>query len=321
MEENIDEEDYREFSRKLITIVPEFLISGNFTVLTDILETLRRHAKDKTLEGMRTTAEESLNIFKEPGFIAKAVEAFDGWSRTRGREAASFLLALGPEAVPGLMDIFATDESPGGRRVLFDLLCNFGNAMVREAMRRLRDPRAYYVRNLVMLLRYGGSSAVVPSLKLLLNHPDEKVKMEVRNALLRYKDPGAVQVLRQGIRSKDPDVASQAVHLAGQYRIIEVTEDILSLIKRVILFEEDYTVNEEIIRALGEIGDPRAIHDLEKLARARTLYPQRRARMQQILFESLGRYPKESIAGLLKIGEHSENEQIRKLCKKLMERP
>jgi hypothetical protein len=320
MEEDIDEEDYREFARKLMTIVPEFLNSGNFALLTDIAETLRRHAKEKPREGMRAIAEESVTLFKDAAFIAKSVEAFDGWTRTKGREAAAFLLTLGPETVPGLMDIHALDEAVGGRRVLFDLLCNFGNAMIHEASKRLRDPRAYYVRNLVMLLRYAGSPVVVPFVKMLLNHPDEKVKMEVRTTLLRYKDPEAVEVLRRAIRSNDPDVASQAIHLAGQYRIAEVTEDILSRIKRVILFEEDYTVNEEIIKALGEIGDPRAVHDLEKMARARTLYPHRRARMQQLLFESLGRYPKDSISGLLAIGERSENEQVRRTCKKLMER-
>jgi HEAT repeat protein len=102
--------------------------------------------------------------------------------------------------------------------------------------------------------------------------------------------------------------------------VTEAVNDLLSLIKRVILFEADYTVNEEIIKALGEIGDPRAIGDLERLARARTLYPRRRLKMQQLLFASLGRYPVESITGLLQIGERSGDATIRKSCKKLMQR-
>jgi hypothetical protein len=39
-----------------------------------------------------------------------------------------------------------------------------------------------------------------------------------------------------------------------------------------------------------------------------------------LLFESLDRYPKESIAGLISIGERSTDENIRKACKKLSER-
>jgi hypothetical protein len=101
----------------------------------------------------------------------------------------------------------------------------------------------------------------------------------------------------------------------------EVTEDVLSRLKRVILFETDYAVNEEIISAVGEIGDARAIPDLEKLARASwSLYPQRLMRMKELLFESLGRYPQKSIANLLKIGEQLNSDKIRSACRKLMER-
>jgi hypothetical protein len=42
--------------------------------------------------------------------------------------------------------------------------------------------------------------------------------------------------------------------------------------------------------------------------------------MKELLFESLGRYPRESIGNLLKIGERLDSEKIRMACRKLMER-
>ena len=230
-------------------------------------------------------------------------------------------MALGPETIPKLLDVFAEDESPGGRRILFDLLCNFGQAAVSEAQKRLRDPRTYYVRNLVMLIRWAGSKTAAPYVKPLLRHPDPKVRMEAIAALLRFKDADAIPLLREALRSKDPDLSSQAVHIAGQYRVAAVTEDLVSMFKKVILFETDYTVNEEIIKALGEIGDPLAIPEIEKLARATwTLYPESLFRMKAAIFESLSRYPKESIAGLLKTGERMNDDRIKRACRKLMER-
>jgi HEAT repeat protein len=320
MEEDIDEEDYREFGRKLVTLVPEFLKTGNFVLLLDILETIRKQMREKPTENLRAMAADCLKIFSDPSFMDQSRQAFDGWASTKGREASNFLYALGPAMIPGLMDLYAIDTTPGGRRVLFDLLCRFGQDAVREAIRRLSDPRIHYVRNLVMLIRWAGTPAAISSIKFLLNKQDVKVRIEVLTTLLKFKDPDAPQLLRETIRSQDPDVASQAVFLAGQFRVTEAVNDLLSLIKRVILFEADYTVNEEIIKALGEIGDPRAIGDLERLARARTLYPRRRLKMQQLLFASLGRYPVESITGLLQIGERSGDATIRKSCKKLMQR-
>ncbi len=321
MEENIDEEDYREFSKKLIAIVPDMLVSGHFPLLLDTLQTLRWHLSDKKSEGIRACAAEALKVFWEPAFIDKSLEAFNTWSRTRGKDSQAFMRALGPILVPGLLEIYSYDTAPGGRRVLFDLLCTFGKDTVAEAVKRLQDPRVYYVRNLLMLIRRAGTPDVIAAVKPLLQHTDPKVRLDALAVLLRFKYPSAVGILRQEINSKDPDVSSAAVLLAGQFRIAEVVVDLLPLIKRTILFETDYGVNEEIIRVLGEIGDARAIPEIEKLAKAGwSLYRKSHARMKVTLFESLGRYPKESIVELLRIGERSEDDKIKLLCRKLAER-
>ena len=196
------------------------------------------------------------------------------------------------------MDIFSRDESVGGRRVLFNLLCLFGEPAMREAQKRLRDPRAYYVRNLLIFIRRAGTPASMPHIKPLLQHREQSVRMEALSTLLKFKDPGSVKLLREcdpfrtiptSFRRPFPWPVSTALPTSRQ--------DVLARIKQVILFEADYRWNEEIIKALGEIGDPRAIPDLEKLARATwSLYPQGRLRMKEMLFESLGRYPRERLA-------------------------
>jgi hypothetical protein len=47
------------------------------------------------------------------------------------------------------------------------------------------------------------------------------------SALLKFRDPGR-NTLRDTIHSTDPDLAFKAVSLAGQYRVADVTPDILS---------------------------------------------------------------------------------------------
>jgi len=320
LEEDIDEEDYVEFARKLAAIMPGFLVTGNFILLWDISETLRKHATEKSAKGIRDAAEEARQAFSDPEFILQALHSFEVWMKDKGQEAVGLIQALGSATIPGLMDIYGRDESIGGKRVVFNLLSMFGDPAVREAHKRLRDPRPYYVRNLLMFIRRVGTPASVPYVKPLLKHQDLGVKVEALSALLKFKDPGSVKVLRDAIHAADPDFAFRAISLAGQYRINDVTEDVLSKMKRVILFETDYAENQEIIKALGEIGDPRAIPDLEKLARATwSLYPQSLNRMKEQLFNSLSRYPRESLSGLLKIGERSDNEKIKRACSSFVE--
>ncbi|MCK9417832.1 MAG: HEAT repeat domain-containing protein [Nitrospirae bacterium] len=321
LEENIDEEDYKEFAKKIVAIIPQFLETGNFEMLWDILETLRRHSTDKPIQGIREIAAESRKFFIEPEFIAKALSAFDRWMREKGQAASGLIQALGPETIPGLMDIFSNDETVGGRRVLFNLLCLFGEPAVREAEKRLRDPRAHTVRNLLLLIGRAGTAASIPQIKPLLRHQDPMVRIEALGTLLKFKDPGAISLLRSAIHDKDPDFAYKAVVLAGQYRIGDVTEDVLSKIKRVILFETDYVENEELIRVLGNIGDARAVPELEKLAGTTwSLYPSSLMHMKEAIYASLARYPRDTIAGLLRIGEKLNNDTIRRTCSQLREK-
>lgn len=315
LEEDIDEEDYVEFARKIAAIMPGFLVTGNFMLLWDISETLRRHTTEKSSKGIRDAAEEARQAFSNPEFISQALHSFEVWMKDKGQEAVGLIQALGSATIPGLMDIYGRDESMGGKRVVFNLLSMFGDPAVREAHKRLRDPRPYYVKNLILFIRRAGTHNSIPYVKPLLKHQDLGVKVEALSALLKFKDPGSVKLLREAILGADPDFAFRAISLAGQYRIPDATEDILSKMKRVILFETDYAENEEIIKALGEIGDPRAIPDLEKLARATwSLYPQSLKRMKEALFESLGRYPRENISGLIRIGERLDSEKIKRVC-------
>jgi hypothetical protein len=266
LEENIEEEDYKEFAQKIVAISPQFLETGNFEMLWDIVETLRRHSTDKPVQGIREIAAESRKFFFAPDFIARALSAFDRWMREKGQSASGLIQALGPDTIPGLLDIYCNEETVGGRRILFNLLCLFEDPAVHEAQKRLRDPRANTVRNLLILICRTGSAASIPFVKPLLQHQDPMVKIEALSTLLNFKDPGAIDLLRNAIHDKDPDFASHAIALAGHYRIMDVTGDVLSKIKRVILFETDYVENEEIIKVLGSILDPGAKSELEKIA-------------------------------------------------------
>jgi hypothetical protein len=256
-----------------------------------------------------------------PDFIAKALSAFDRLMREKGQSASGLIQALGPDTIPGLLDIYCNEETVGGRRILFNLLCLFGDPAVHEAQKRLRDPRATTVRNLLILICHTGSAASIPLVKPLLQHQDPMVKIEALSTLLKFKDPGATDLLRNAIHDKDPDFASHAIALAGHYRIMDVTRDVLSKIKRVILFETDYVENEEIIKVLGSIGDPVAISELEKLASASwSLYPSSLMHMKETIYASLARYPRETIAGLLRIGEKLNSDTIRRTCSRLREK-
>lgn len=321
LEEEIEEEDYKEFAQKIVALMPQFLDTGNFEMLGDILATLRRHATEKPIKGVRDIAEESIKYFSDQKFIEMALSAFDRWMREKGQEATGLIKALGPDTIPGLMELFSREESAGGKRILINLLCLFGDPAVREAQKRLRDERPQFVRNLLFFIGRAGNASSIPKVRPLLKHQDKIVRIEAISALLKFKDTGVLPQLRRAIHDKDPDFAFQAVVLAGHYRIADVTEDVMTKLKRVILFETDYAENEEIIKVLGNIGDARAIPELEKLVRATwSLYPQSLMHMKEAIYQSLARYPRDKLAGLVKIGEKLKSDPIQWVCRQFLDK-
>jgi HEAT repeat protein len=319
IDEEIEDDDYGEFLKKIMSNLSDLVRTGQFALLHDTFETLRLHSREKRSLSIRAMVDNALRGFRSPAFISSVCGAFSICrDKERARAAGRFLLALGTDAVPLIFDLYACEEAAGGKRAVFDLLCDIGHPAVQEAVRRLGDPRPYYVRNLLMLIRWGWDGSVTPSLRPLLRHADQKVRHEAIAALLRFRDPAAVPVLRAVILSQDPDESAQAVSLAAKFRVSGVVDALLSRLKKVILFESDYGDNEEIIRALGEIGDPRAMPDMERLARgAWPLFPKSRARMRATIFESLSRFPREAIDGLLSFGEQSDDPRVLRTCQKL----
>jgi len=86
------------------------------------------------------------------------------------------------------------------------------------------------------------------------------------------------------------------------------------------LLKSGYQINERIIKALGEIGNPQAVPHLERLARSRwMLYPETLLHMKAVLFESLEHYAREHVEGLLHIGAKLDNPRIKRACKRIVE--
>lgn len=319
IDEKIEDEDYGEFLKKVVGNLPELVRSGQFSLLHDTYETMRLHSREKESLFIRSMADIALRGFRDPAFITSVVDAWNLCTdKEKTRAAGQFLLALGPDALPPLFDLYGMDESAGGKRTVFDLLCRFGNAAEQEAVKRLDDKRPSYVRNLLMLIRWGWDPFAVSAVRPLTRHRDGEVRLEATAVLLRFRDAAAIPALRALIQDDDPDITAQAVNLAGQFRVRAAVDVILAKIKKIILFESDYADNEDIIRALGEIGDPRALSELERIAKGNwPLFPKRRARMKAVLFESLERYPRSSISGLLSIGRQSGDPRILRACEKL----
>ncbi|MFO7560552.1 MAG: HEAT repeat domain-containing protein [Desulfobacterales bacterium] len=323
VEEDIEPEEYLDYSKRIVSISQKINPEGPeyFSFLKEIFLTFQMHAIHRSHPKLQTIAREYLKEFRKPLFIAMTVAAFDKLQDQRSSDASDFLVMLGPKIVPEAVNLYAKKENPEKAAPLIEILSNFREMATLEAQKRINDPRPAVVRNLAILIRKLGNQEIVSNLAGLLNHHDENVKLEALSALLKFKIPEAGDFLRQLLRSNQPEVVSNAIRLAGHYRVQETANDLNKMIRRVMLFQSAITQNEELIKALSLIGNPDTIPFLQKILKTSfTLYPKALSRMKQTLFETLEGYPQKDIFPLLEIGMQLKNEKIKELCQELMQK-
>ena len=312
----VEAEDYPAYADRIVGNIPDILAAGDFDLLLRILDIFRRHAAEKP-ELLSQMAGKALGAFARPDFLSRAIKAIPSREDRMGASLA-FFLALGPSCFSGLLDLFVQEEGPSGGTPLMRLMGEFGAVMVEEAAKRLEDPRVNSVRHLVAFLKRYGGPANVPSLRDLQRHTDDQVRSDALDARLALGDADAPRDLRAALHSPINRESRTAIRLAGKHRVAGTAADLSRMIKTGGFLGGDNRRNEDLVRALGKIGDSVALPRLEKAVRRMNLLnPGELRNLKVAIFESLGGYPRESLAGMLRLGAEAKDPRIRAACRSL----
>ncbi|MGW8321600.1 MAG: hypothetical protein ACWGSD_08625, partial [Thermodesulfobacteriota bacterium] len=87
MEGDPSEDEYKDYAHKTFRIANDLIGEGEFALPLEILNTLQRHAQGKPDPAIRSIAEGSLQRFRYPTFLSKALAAFDKWRSGRDGKA------------------------------------------------------------------------------------------------------------------------------------------------------------------------------------------------------------------------------------------
>jgi len=267
---------------------------------------------------MAQLAKDALPAFSSPEIVSAAVLALDACPEADRDQALSLVAELGEPCIPDLVKAYADQDYPSSKAALFELLVAFGESTLEEVCRQLHHTSDHFLRNLLLLVQRIGKAASAEAVRRLLSHPNLQVRWEALITLLELKDSEAPLYLRRAIQSIDPDESLRAINLAGYYRVRETAEDLVHMIRTNFIGRAAHRANEEIIRALGRIGDSRVLPHLERVAAKPWSFSPRRLRHLKLnLFESIGGYPLENLTGLVEIGKRSNDVRIQRICDRL----
>ncbi|HDH05924.1 MAG TPA: HEAT repeat domain-containing protein [Nitrospirae bacterium] len=277
--------------------------------IEQFIETGRYKLVLKTLRGMESRA--AGNISPEPvsdalqhchsrQFMSFLVDSF----RIMGRNMRDDVLQLceyyGEKIIPLLMDALIDEDSPSVRRYIISLITHFGEKAIPETLKYLDDDRWFVKRNMLYILNECGSDKALQKARTYCDHENPKVSLQALKCTLKTKDRYGVMSLRKQLRSEAGDLVRRAITLSGIFRISDVVPDLIQLLEKKGINSKDFQDKIPIVKALGQIGDPRALDILRKILSSKTLlFKGSLEKLKEVITATLKNYPPEKTGGMI----------------------
>ena len=316
-EDYLKAEDYLTLITKLSEFMNVFTETGRFEEILFTYNTLMTHVLSGKFKNEASSIVDY--FFHSEEFIAKLVEAFKLWGRKDRDGAIRLARALRRTIIIPLFDVLDEEKDASMRKFLLSMLEAIGSDVIPLAVKRLADSRWFVVRNMICLIRDCNGKKQLDKIRKFLKHENVNVSMEALRTLLYFKTLDAIPQLRACLQSEDQGIRKGAIRLAGIYRVKEAVPYLIKYLQKRDLFGTEAYYKTDLVRALGEIGDVRAVETLGKICHARALFYRSDLEGLKVeIFRSLENYPLASVTKLVDLGLRSRNEEIHALSEKLL---
>jgi len=230
--------------------------------LVEGLEILVAEAEERPEE-----REEVLQFARElvdAGVAARIVVALREIRDEDERRARIELIAAlgGKTLAPVLLEALTQTTDRAARRAYSDAMVALGAEGLDEVEAMLSDPRWFVARNGVAILGEIGGDRAPALLTSALGHDDPRVRREAVMALARTGGENAGILLQGMIDDPDADVRGAVAMALGVLRVERSLRPLLDRLEE----EDDEDVLVQILRTLGQLGDPGAVSAIEKRA-------------------------------------------------------
>lgn len=290
------------------------LSAGEFTEARELTQLMQELAKRTPNAGLRQAVEQSVIRLAAGETISDLVNFLQNASPEKIPVIQSLMEALGPAMRRNLLVALAEEENRSRRRRLFDFIASLGPSMIPDIISFLSDSRWYVVRNMIVLLRAMHDRSSLPELRKLAQSGDLRVKLEALKSLFALEPEASAALLDELLLNPDPKIADAAIALVGSYGIKEGVDPLLRVLDGNDILGARRALRIKAIRALGELGDARALDHLERFFTTSFLpWPSKQER--RVAWQTLQKYPADARTPFVEIGLRSRDPQVRAICR------
>ncbi len=292
------------------------LVSERFVTATRIVESLIdvTGSLDST-RPIRTAADRCLEGLRDRETLSVLVDCIGSLPPSKLPSVNGLIRRLGPRAVLRLLGDLGEESDLSRRRHIFDLLAGLGSDVVGPAVALLDDGRWYMTRNMLSLLQRVGQGITLEVLQKGLLHNDSRVRLEAVKCLGSLEDDLPRESVDRLLADSDDRVAEAAVSQFGNARLVVAMQPLVELLRRRDPMGRNKALRLRALVALGEIGDPAALPQIEHFFRS--WFASVSVEERHAAYESLRLYPREVRQSWVNKGSRAPDSKVRQICREL----
>ncbi len=298
--------------QSILELCGYFIRMGDFAALIAIYERTHR------LKHSGEQQQRLMQAFLQADFIEEILRAPVIWGKEKFEEIAALIHLVGEPFIDPILDRLAEENNRSLRQFYVNSLSELGLPAIAKIGARLNDPRWYFVRNLVVILRNTANPAILPYIRTLLNHPNTKVRQNVMKILLQFHDSDALVMLLNDLASNDFEVKMGAIHMAEKHHNQDIIRRLAEIVETGGFSSEEIELKHAAVRTLSGIGDTACIPSFERILRSRSFFHRAsRNRLKGEIVSSLSRFPASAVRELLQQVSAFGNYELAQKAKKI----
>jgi HEAT repeat protein len=212
-------------------------------------------ASDEAVDLARELVEP--DVAKEIAVVLGAVREDE-----RRRRMVDGVSKLGAGVATAIAEALSETEDRYARRAYIDAMVALGDSGMEIVAEMVEDSRWFVVRNAVGILGEIGGEQAVSHLTTTLASEDARVRKETVLTLARIGGDDASMLVVGKLEDQDADVRAAACRAIGVLKVARALKPLLLLLRT----EKDDEVVEQVLLALGQLGDPGSVKAIEKRA-------------------------------------------------------
>jgi HEAT repeat protein len=199
--------------------------------------------------------------FIDDEVLAEMVVQLGGVRDEEEREALiQAFMKLGDRVAEVIADTLTDTEDRLARKTYVAALGAFGAAGAQAVEKMLRDSRWFVVRNGVAVLGVVGGPSAIEHLMGSLANKHAKVRRETVRSLAKIGGENAESLVSSMLGDSDSKVRAAAARAVSALKTERAYKQLIEILKQ----GDEEAVIEQVLRALGALGDPSAVPAIEK---------------------------------------------------------